>query len=303
MSTNDAVIALANGLAGNARIAEAGAGPEVLEAAVTDLFREMTRAMAADGEGATKLLEVVVTGAPSDAAARDVARSIANSPLVKAALFGADPNWGRVLATVGARAGTRGWLIDPYKARVLLQGVAVFAGGAPTDFDRRGAEGPHARAVHRPPGGAGRRGRLGHGLGLRPLLRLREDQRRLLLADRAEGRRRDGPRGPRRQLLARLQARAAGRGAQVHRRLLRAGRGHQVRRRRHGEGVAQGGLRRGRGAAQAGGAQAGGGPRRRARRSPAPWSGWASAPSSWTALRITDADVPAGGGDGAHRAR
>jgi acetylglutamate kinase len=136
MSTNDSLIALANGLAGNARIAESGPDQEVLETAVTDLFREMTRAMASDGEGASKLLEVVVTGAPTDASARDVARSIANSPLVKAALFGADPNWGRVLATVGARAGTRGWLIDPFKARVLLQGVAVFSGGAPTEFDR-----------------------------------------------------------------------------------------------------------------------------------------------------------------------
>jgi acetylglutamate kinase len=136
MSTNDTLIALANGLAGNARIAESGPDQEILETAITDLFREMTRAMAADGEGASKLLEVVVTGAPSDAAARDVARSIANSPLVKAALFGADPNWGRVLATVGARAGTRGWLIDPFRARVLLQGVAVFSGGAPTEFDR-----------------------------------------------------------------------------------------------------------------------------------------------------------------------
>src|SRR5512143_1371313 len=79
MSTNDTLVALANGLAGNARISEAGPDLEVLEGAVTDLFRELTRAMAADGEGATKLLEVVVTGAPSDAAARDVARSIANS--------------------------------------------------------------------------------------------------------------------------------------------------------------------------------------------------------------------------------
>ena len=120
----------------------------------------MTRAMASDGEGATKLLEVVVTGAPSDAAARDVARSIANSPLVKAALFGADPNWGRVLATVGARAGTRGWPIDPYRARVLLQGVAVFTGGAPTEFDREALRARMREPSHRPPRGAGRRGRL-----------------------------------------------------------------------------------------------------------------------------------------------
>ncbi len=136
MSTNDTCIALANGLAGNARITDPGPDQDVLEAALTDLFGEMARAMAADGEGATKLLEVVVTGAPGDHAARDIARSIAHSPLVKAALFGADPNWGRILATVGARAGTRGWLVDPYQARVVLQGVPVYAAGSPQEFDR-----------------------------------------------------------------------------------------------------------------------------------------------------------------------
>jgi len=136
MSTNDTVLALANGLAGNPRIGEAGPDLEVLEAAVSDLFGEMARAMAADGEGATRMAEVVVAGAPSDEIARDCARSVASSPLVKAALFGADPNWGRVLATVGARAGSRGWPIDPYRARVAVQGVTVFDKGAPVEFER-----------------------------------------------------------------------------------------------------------------------------------------------------------------------
>ncbi|WP_242343759.1 bifunctional glutamate N-acetyltransferase/amino-acid acetyltransferase ArgJ [Anaeromyxobacter terrae] len=136
MSTNDCVIALANGLAGNPRIAEPGPDLTVLETALGDLLGEMGRAMAADGEGATKLVEVVVSGAPGDEAARDCARSIASSPLVKAALFGADPNWGRILSTVGARAGAAGYPIDPFKARVSLQGIAVFGGGAPIEFDR-----------------------------------------------------------------------------------------------------------------------------------------------------------------------
>jgi acetylglutamate kinase len=135
-STNDCVIALANGLAGNPRIAEPGPDLEVLEAALADLCGEMARAVAADGEGATRMLEVAVEGAPSDEAARDVARSVAQSPLVKASVFGADPNWGRVLSTVGARAGSRGWAIDPFQARVAIQGVPVFGGGAPLDFDR-----------------------------------------------------------------------------------------------------------------------------------------------------------------------
>ncbi len=136
MSTNDCVLALANGLAGNARIAEPGPDLDVLEAALTDLFGELARAMAADGEGATKMMEVVVTGAPTDAIARECALAITSSPLVKAAVFGADPNWGRILATVGARAGAQGWNVDPFLARVLLQGVTVFARGAPVELDR-----------------------------------------------------------------------------------------------------------------------------------------------------------------------
>ncbi len=136
MSTNDCVFALANGLAGNARISEPGPDMAVLENALADLLGEMARAMAADGEGATKLMEVVVTGAPSEAIARECALAISSSPLVKAAVFGADPNWGRILATVGARAGAQGWPIDPFAARVVLQGVPVFANGAPVELDR-----------------------------------------------------------------------------------------------------------------------------------------------------------------------
>jgi acetylglutamate kinase len=136
MSTNDSVVALANGLAGNPRISEPGPDLEVLEKALADLCGEMARAIAADGEGATKMVEVVVQGAPSGESARDCARSIAGSPLVKAALFGADPNWGRVLATVGARAGSQRWPIDPYRAKVAIQGVPVYAPAGPLDFDR-----------------------------------------------------------------------------------------------------------------------------------------------------------------------
>ncbi|OFX24645.1 MAG: arginine biosynthesis protein ArgJ, partial [Anaeromyxobacter sp. RBG_16_69_14] len=136
MSTNDTVFALANGLAGNARISDPGPDLDTLENALTDLCGEMARAVAADGEGATRMIEVVVTGAPSDEAARDCATAVVGSPLVKAAVFGADPNWGRILATIGARAGSRGWAIDPFHATVSLQGMAVFAKGAPVEIDR-----------------------------------------------------------------------------------------------------------------------------------------------------------------------
>jgi len=136
MSTNDCVLALANGLAGNPRISEPGPDMAVLETALTDLFGEMARAMAADGEGATKMMEVVVTGAPTDAIARECALAISSSPLVKAAVFGADPNWGRILSTVGARAGAQDWPVDPFRARVRLQGVTVFENAAPVEVDR-----------------------------------------------------------------------------------------------------------------------------------------------------------------------
>ena len=136
MSTNDTVFALANGLAGNARITDPGPDLDTLENALTDLCGEMARAVASDGEGATRMMEVVITGAPSDEAARDCATAVVGSPLVKAAVFGADPNWGRILATVGARAGSRGWAIDPFHAKVSLQGTAVFDKGAPVELDR-----------------------------------------------------------------------------------------------------------------------------------------------------------------------
>jgi acetylglutamate kinase len=135
MSTNDCVFALANGLAANAPVAEAGPDYESFCAALTDVCAELARDIAADGEGATKLLTVEVTEAPTAAIARDLSKAIAVSPLVKTALFGADPNWGRVLATVGARAGSQGYPIDPEQAEVRIQGVRVFGDRAPQPHD------------------------------------------------------------------------------------------------------------------------------------------------------------------------
>lgn len=135
MSTNDAVFALANGRAGNPRIADPGGDYDAFTAALTELCIELARDIASDGEGATRLLEVEVTGAPNIDVARDFARSIAASSLVKAAMFGADPNWGRILATVGARAGSQHYPIDPYQASVAIQGVTLFANGEPVPGD------------------------------------------------------------------------------------------------------------------------------------------------------------------------
>ncbi|HLL22767.1 MAG TPA: bifunctional glutamate N-acetyltransferase/amino-acid acetyltransferase ArgJ [Kofleriaceae bacterium] len=135
MSTNDSVFVLANGLAGNPRITSHDADYETFRVTVIDLLDELARAIAADGEGATKRILTLVTGAPTEDIARDIAKSITGSPLVKAAMFGGDPNWGRVLSTVGSRAGSQGFDIDPAKSEVIIQGIAVYD-EAPLPFDR-----------------------------------------------------------------------------------------------------------------------------------------------------------------------
>jgi glutamate N-acetyltransferase / amino-acid N-acetyltransferase/acetylglutamate kinase len=127
-STNDTVLVLANGRAGNPVIADPGPDFDAFARALLGVCVELARDVASDGEGATRLLEVCVGGAPSVASARDLARSIAASSLVKAAIFGADPNWGRILATVGARCGSQGYAVDLARATVAIQGVPVFAG-------------------------------------------------------------------------------------------------------------------------------------------------------------------------------
>jgi acetylglutamate kinase len=135
MSTNDAVFLFANGKSGAPVLDESHPDWAAFEAALYSICVDLARAIAEDGEGATKLLEVRVAGAPDPGSARDLALSVAGSSLVKAAMFGADPNWGRVLAAIGARAGARGYDVDPLRATVILQGVTVFTGGAPTAAD------------------------------------------------------------------------------------------------------------------------------------------------------------------------
>jgi len=135
MSTNDTVIALANGAAGNAPIEEGTPEFEAIVSAFESICKDLGRQIAEDGDGATKLVEVHVEGAPDVDMARDLARAVAGSNLVKAAMFGADPNWGRVLAAIGARVGTRKWPIDPTRATVSVQGVCVYTNGGPAVID------------------------------------------------------------------------------------------------------------------------------------------------------------------------
>ena len=100
-STNDMVTILANGMAGNAEITNAGADYDAFCAALSAVTQHLSRSIAADGEGATKLIICKLTGASDKAAAIKLSKSVINSPLVKCAMFGADANWGRVLCALG----------------------------------------------------------------------------------------------------------------------------------------------------------------------------------------------------------
>ena len=101
-STSDTVLAFATGAAGNAELAGWGSpGADAFAAALADLCQQLALLVVRDGEGATKLIAITVTGAESDAAAHRIGMSIANSPLVKTAIAGGDANWGRVVMAVG----------------------------------------------------------------------------------------------------------------------------------------------------------------------------------------------------------
>ncbi len=134
-STNDSLIALANGGSRTPAIMEPGPEAERLEAMLTEVCMGMAKAIARDGEGATCLLEIRVAGAPDDAAARQIARTIAGSALFKAAVFGRDPNWGRIAAAAG-RAGVP---FDQGALRVQLGDFVLMEHGQPLPFDRPAA--------------------------------------------------------------------------------------------------------------------------------------------------------------------
>ncbi|MCY7304002.1 MAG: bifunctional ornithine acetyltransferase/N-acetylglutamate synthase, partial [Thermoleophilia bacterium] len=126
-STNDAVILLANGASGAERDDEAFA------AALHEVCADLSRQVVADGEGATVVLEIGVTGAATEPEAEAIARRIATSPLVKTAAFGHDPNWGRVLAAAGSAPYGDGFAqLDTASLTVSFNGTAVFANDAPT---------------------------------------------------------------------------------------------------------------------------------------------------------------------------
>jgi glutamate N-acetyltransferase / amino-acid N-acetyltransferase len=127
-STNDTLLLLANGASG---IRPQGRDLVAFETGVRGLCETLAGAIVADGEGVTRVFEVNVTGAISDADARLAARTITTSNLVKTAIHGADPNWGRILAAAG-RSGAK---VDQRRATVRIANVAVFEDGKPSRFD------------------------------------------------------------------------------------------------------------------------------------------------------------------------
>ena len=126
-STNDTLLLMANGASG---IRPDPKEMAKVEAAIAGVMESLAQAIARDGEGASKFITIEVTGAPSDNAAARMARAIANSPLVKTAVAGSDPNWGRILSA----AGNSGVAFDPRKTDITMQDVVVCRGGLAAPF-------------------------------------------------------------------------------------------------------------------------------------------------------------------------
>ncbi len=134
-STNDTLLVLASGQSG-ARVSASGrAASRAFFTALETVCWKLALQIVADGEGARRVVEVEVRGAASNRAALQVARTIATSPLVKTALAGADPNWGRILAAAG-RSGVR---FDPERANIWLAGIKMYSRGRALPFDERAA--------------------------------------------------------------------------------------------------------------------------------------------------------------------
>jgi glutamate N-acetyltransferase / amino-acid N-acetyltransferase len=160
-STNDTVFVLASGAAGNASVEAGSEAASILGGAIEAIARDLARQQAADGEGAATLITSQVSGARDDAEARAVARAVVSSSLLKAAVHGRDPNWGRIAGAAGnavladaavleaggvpateatARAGSP-VVLDPGRLRIAIAGHLVFDGaaGGPVPFDRGAA--------------------------------------------------------------------------------------------------------------------------------------------------------------------
>ena len=125
-STSDTVILMANGLAGDVDLS-------AFQTALNDLCIDLAKEIARDGEGATKLIEVTVTSARDHAQAKRIAKAIVNSPLVKTAVYGADPNWGRLAMAIGKCHEEHD--IQPAQVSMTFGDTCIYAKGEPLDVD------------------------------------------------------------------------------------------------------------------------------------------------------------------------
>ncbi|MBM3672514.1 MAG: bifunctional glutamate N-acetyltransferase/amino-acid acetyltransferase ArgJ [Actinobacteria bacterium] len=130
-STNDTVLVLANGAAGNALIEDSGADLDAVASAITSVCDQLAGAMASDAEGATKLVTLTVTGAPSNDDARKAARKVASSQLVQCSLYGCDPYWGRIISELG----TSGVKFDPEQVTISYNGMTPCVNGIAASHD------------------------------------------------------------------------------------------------------------------------------------------------------------------------
>ena len=129
-STNDSLVILANGMAGNTRIEQEDVSFRIFQDALAEVCITLVKMIARDGEGATKLVEIRIRNAPSFTDAKAVAKAIANSNLVKTAIFGEDANWGRIICAVGYS----GIDINPDRIDIYLGAEKVAENGAGLDF-------------------------------------------------------------------------------------------------------------------------------------------------------------------------
>jgi len=134
-STNDMLVAMASGLAGNRELTPKHEGWAAFAAALRHVCEVLAKAIARDGEGATKLVEVLVNGAVSDESAQAIAKTVVGSSLVKSAVFGADANWGRIIAAVG-RAGQP---VNPETVDIRLGDILTLEQSRPVVFDEEAA--------------------------------------------------------------------------------------------------------------------------------------------------------------------
>jgi glutamate N-acetyltransferase / amino-acid N-acetyltransferase len=128
-STNDTVLLLANGAAGGPELS--GSSLAKFQATLVEVCEDLAQSIPADGEGATHLITVEVHGSRTRKEAVQVAKTIADSPLVKTAIAGADPNWGRIVSA----AGYSGVPFDPARVSLLLNGILLYEHGVPVKFD------------------------------------------------------------------------------------------------------------------------------------------------------------------------